>query len=104
MSVGSYCYNNNKKIRLTATFLMAFLVVLLFLFNIKERHSYEIRVKGLEDKISNLDEELFIAQQEILYFLENTDLKKTLEMFNKSQEELGEIVHKIDELTEQLGD
>ena len=83
---------------------MAFLIVILFLFNIKERHSYEIRVKGLEDKITNLDEELLIAQQEILYFLENTDLKKTLEMFNKSQEELGEIVHKIDELTEQLGD
>jgi len=83
---------------------MAALIVILLLFNVRAKAEYELKVKSLEEKVMTLDEELIAAQESILDYLESSDLSETLLLFNQSQQDLGNLVKRIDDLTEQLGE
>lgn len=98
-----YYFNKDGR-RSTATFIMAVLIVILLLVNVRGKYENELRVKTLESKVLSLDEELLIAQKEILEYLERADLQVTLDMFNESREDLSILVGRIDVLTEKLGD
>lgn len=93
-----------KSFRSFATLFMAALIVILLLFNVRAKAEYELKVKSLEEKVMTLDEELIAAQESILDYLESSDLSETLLLFNQSQQDLGNLVKRIDDLTEQLGE
>lgn len=98
-----YYFNKDGR-RSTATFIMAVLIVILLLVNVRGKYENELRVKTLESKVLSLDEELLLAQNEILEYLERADLQVTLDMFNESREDLFILVERIDILTDKIGD
>ena len=95
---------NYKNFRSVATFVMATLIVILLLINIRAKTDYELKVKSLEGKMLTLEDELVAAQRDIMDYLESSDLSSTLLLFNSSKKDLGELVLRIDELTEQIGE
>lgn len=83
---------------------MAILIVFFLLYNIRMKNEYEVKIKKLEERVSKLDVNLKAAQDEVIFFLENSNLVETLEVFNSSQGSLIEIVKKIEELSVNLGE
>ena len=94
----------NYNIRSSATLVIALLIVFLLLYNAGLHKHYELKVKELESKVVTLDEELRIAQEEILIFLQGTDFTETLKLFNTSQHDLGELIERIEGLTSDIGE
>ena len=95
---------NRSKIRNSSTLLIALLIVFLLLYNAGVQTNYEHKVRELENKVVTLDEELKLAQEEILIFLQGSDFTETLKMFNDSQQDLGELVNRIKGITSDMGE
>lgn len=95
---------NNKNLKDITTFIITVLIIILLVFNVRAKYDQTLRVKEVEERILDLDEELRIAQEEIKQFLEQSNLEETLEVYKSSQEDLGELMIKIESLTQDLGD